>query len=146
MPSFATMSTRRLLIFTAALALCIGGFALLFPALLLEGKGVGTLDPAAVAMTRTVGVALLGVAGLNLALSGLPSSGILRRVLLANAAFQLALLPLDPWACATGAFEGLASFLPNSILHVVLATLFLRAWRGTAADPCLGSPRAGVRP
>lgn len=122
------MSTRRLFVSTAAAALCIGGFALLFPALLLEGKGVAVIDPAAVAMTRTVGVALLGVAGLNLACADLPPSSSLQRVLAANALLQLALLPLDPFACATGAFQGVASFLPNSVLHVVLAVLFFRAW------------------
>lgn len=122
------MSTRRLLLSTAAVALCIGGFALLFPGLLLAGKGAAVIDPAAVAMTRTVGVALLGVAGLDLACADLPPSGSLRRVLVANGLFQLALLPLDPFACATGAFHGVASFLPNSVLHVVLAILFLRAW------------------
>lgn len=123
------MSTRRLLIFTAAIALCIGGFALLFPTLLLAGKGVATVDPAAIAMTRTVGVALAGVASLNLAVTTVPDSKTLGRVLLANAGFQVALLPLDPWACATGAFHGLGSFVPNSVLHVILAGLFLRAWQ-----------------
>ena len=122
------MSTRRLLVSTAVAALCIGGFALLFPALLLTGKGVALIDPAAVAMTRTVGVALLGVAGLDLACADLPPGSSLRRVLVANGLFQLTLLPLDPFACATGAFHGVASFLPNSVLHVVLAILFLRAW------------------
>ena len=125
------MSTQRLLVFTAAVALCIGSLALLFPALLLAGKGVMPVEPGAVAMTRTVGVALIGVAVLDLAVSSLPPSVVLRRVLLANAAFQLGLLPLDPWACATGAFHGLASFLPNSILHVVVAAMFFRAWRST---------------
>lgn len=129
MPTVVEMSTRRLLLFTAAIALCIGGFALLLPTALLAGKGVATVDPAAVAMTRTVGVALTGFAGLDFAVSGLRASKTLGRVLLANAGFQLALLPLDPWACATGAFHGLASFLPNSVLHLVLAGLFLRAWR-----------------
>jgi len=137
------MSTRRLLVFTAAPALCIGSFALMFPELLLLGKGVMTPDAAAVAMTRTVGVALIGFAGLDLAVSELPPSASLRRVLLANAVFQLALLPLDPWACATGAFHGLGSFLPNSVLHVALATLFVRAWRRAPSGvvPCLTAPR-----
>ncbi len=44
-----------------------------------------------------------------------------RTVLLANAGLQLALLPLGPYACAVGALDGVASFLPNTVLHLVLA-------------------------
>ncbi|MCH9682479.1 MAG: hypothetical protein K0V04_13665 [Deltaproteobacteria bacterium] len=119
---------RGLLLFTAVVAATIGTFACIAPASLLTAKGVADIDPAAVAMTRTVGVALLGVASLDFACRDLRSSPTLRRVLGTNAMFQLLLTPLDPYAYAVGAFSGVASFLPNTVLHIVLATVFARAW------------------
>jgi hypothetical protein len=131
---------RVLLLLAALVPACVGAFAGLAPASLLAAKGVLAVEPAALAMTRTVGVALSGVAGLNFACRDLGPSVTRRRLLAANALLQLLLLPLDPYACAVGAFSGVGSYLPNTLLHVGLALAFGLAWTRERAVPCLTAP------
>ena len=131
--AYGDRMARLLLLVAACVAAAVGCLALLAPASLLAAKGVASIDPAAIAMTRTVGVALLGVAGLDFACRDLAPSATLRRVLAANAGLQLMLLPLDPYAYAVGAFSGVGSFLPNTVLHMVLAAGFIRMWRTTSS-------------
>jgi hypothetical protein len=68
---------------------------------------------------------LLFAGSLSLMVRGDPPSPTLRAVLIANAALQLMLLPIDPMAYAQGAFTTLGSFLPNLVLHSTLAIGFL---------------------
>ncbi len=132
---------RVLLLVASFVPACVGLLALFASTTLLTAKGVTTTEPAAIAMTRTVGVALLGVGGLNFACRDLAPSVSRRRLLAANALLQLMLLPLDPYACAVGAFVGMGSYLPNTVLHVVLAGVFTWAWTRERVVPCLTAPR-----
>ena len=132
---------RVLLLVASFVPACVGHLALFASTTLLTAKGVTTIEPAAIAMTRTVGVALLGVGGLNFACRDLAPSVSRRRLLAANALLQLMLLPLDPYACAVGAFVGTGSYLPNTVLHVVLAGAFTWAWMRERVVPCLTAPR-----
>lgn len=132
---------RVLLLVASFVPACVGLLALFASTTLLTAKGVTTIEPAAIAMTRTVGVALLGVGGLNFACRDLAPSVSRGRLLAANAMFQLMLLPLDPYACAVGAFNGIGSFLPNTVLHIVLAGAFIWAWRRERVVPCLTATR-----
>ena len=43
---------------------------------------------------------------------------------MANLILQLGILPLDPLAYAMGVFTTLGSFVPNTVLHVMLASGF----------------------
>lgn len=140
-PSYGVAMPRVLLLVASFVPACVGLLALFASAALLTAKGVRVIEPAAIAMTRTVGVALLGVGALNFACRDLASSVSRRRLLAANALLQLMLLPLDPYACAVGAFVGLGSFVPNTVLHVVLAAAFIWAWTRERVVPCLTAPR-----
>ena len=59
-------------------------------------------------------------------------SPTMRAVLIVNLVLQLAILPIDPLAFAAGTFTTLGAFLPNTILHVVLAVAFARELRRAA--------------
>lgn len=115
MPSRSTFLT-----FIAAVPTLIGALATLAPATLLALKGA---EPSAAAevMARTTGVLLLTVGLLTFLVRRDPSSPSLRAVLVSNLVLQLALLPIDPAAFAAGTFVGLASFVPNTVLHVLIA-------------------------
>jgi hypothetical protein len=118
--------TRKMFLTAAALiALAIGGIATIAPHFLLTVMKGAEARPAAMVMARTTGVLLLATGLLALLVRSHPPSPTLRAILAANAALQLMLLPIDPAAWATGAFTTLGSFLPNLILHTLLATGFL---------------------
>lgn len=118
------MRRTLILALSGTVAGLVGSLALFAPAVLLElVKGVEATGPARV-MASTVGVLLLVVALLNLLVCTHRDSPTLRMVLVTNLVLQLALLPVDPLAYATGVFDTLGSWVPNTVLHVVLAGLF----------------------
>lgn len=112
------------LAFAALVPLCIGLLAAGAPGALLALKGVEAPSPEALVMARTAGVLLVALGALNLRVAWLPDGPAVRAVIGADLLVQLLLLPVDPWAWAQGAFHGLGSFVPNSVLHVGLAGAF----------------------
>jgi hypothetical protein len=126
-----TMQRRTFLTITAFVPMAVGALALLAPGFLLgELKGAET-NGAAEVMARTVGVLLVSWGVLTFLVRGAPGSSTLRAVLAGNLFLQLAMLPVDPLAYMSGVFVGLGSFVPNTILHVVLAAAFVHFLRRT---------------
>lgn len=123
-----TMTRKTFLTITALVATTVGLFALVAPSVLLEQVKMATSTPAAEVMARTVGVLLLTMGCLSWLVRDHEDSETLRAVLLANLVLQLAILPIDPLAWATGAFDTLGSWLPNTLLHVALAAGFAHYW------------------
>jgi hypothetical protein len=90
---------------------------------------------------REVGVLIFGV-GLTLFLLRKHSdSPTMRAVLIGNAVVQIGLLPLEVLAFREGVLTLISGIVPNSVLHVLMATGFLtfalrirggEAHRGTA--------------
>jgi hypothetical protein len=78
-------------------------------------------------MARTVGVLLLAIGLLNFLVRRHGDSPTMRAILTVNLALQLGIMPIDPLAFLSGTYATLGSFVPNTILHVVLATGF--AWQ-----------------
>ena len=115
---------KTLLIAAAAVGLIIGSIALFFPTMLLADLKFAEATGAAVAQTRTVGVLILAVSALNFLVHNHGDSPTMRAILAANLLLHLGIMPLDPIAFATGAFHTYGSFVPNTILHIVLATGF----------------------
>lgn len=125
------MSRSLFLTLTSIVAAAVGGLALFAPATLLVDVKHADPNAAAEVMARTVGVLLLlPVALLGFLVRHHPPSPTLRAVFVANLVLQLGIFPIDILAWNAGAFHGLGSFLPNSVLHVLLATGFgYHLWR-----------------
>lgn len=137
MKSDSSMTRKSFLLLAAAIAFSIGGLAVISPDTLLEGAKGASANAAARVMARTTGVFLLAVGALAFAIRNHADSPTLRAVLGVNVLLQLMLLPIDPIAYATGAFNGLASFVPNSLIHVFLAggfAILLWMYRREAFD------------
>jgi hypothetical protein len=117
-------------------ALTVGTIAAVAPGFLLVVMKGAEAPPAALVMARTTGVLLIAAGLLALLVRRHPPSPTLRAILIANAALQFMLLPIDPSAWASGAFTTLGSFVPTLILHSALAAGFLI---------CLWNTRPGVR-
>ena len=128
------MTRAHFLTFVGIVAVAISAFALVAPAVLLEHVKHAEATASAQVMARTVGVLLLSVGALNLMVRRHPDSPTMRSVLWANLLLQLAILPIDPIAWAIGAFDGLDSFVPNTILHFVLAAGFAGLLFRASAD------------
>lgn len=118
------MRRKTLLTITSTTAALIGLFAIVSPTTLIEDVKHATATGAAVVMTRTVGVLLVTMGFLAFSVRDHEDSKTLRSVLAANLLLQVAILPIDPIAYATGVFHTVGSFLPNTLLHVLLAVGF----------------------
>lgn len=129
------MQRKTFLTIASIIPMAVGSLALVAPALLIGVLKGAETNPAAEVMARTVGVLLLTVGLVSFLVRGEGDSSTLRAVLTGNLVLQLALLPIDPLAYASGVFVGLGSFLPNTILHVVLALAFAYYLRAMSRAP-----------
>jgi hypothetical protein len=129
---------KALLTVNGCAALAIGSFALTMPSVLLVDVKLAEPSAAANVMARTVGVLIMSMGFLSVRVRGDEDSPTLRSVVIANLLLHLGLLPIDPLAYASGAFRALGSFVPNTVLHLLLsaglafALVDLRGQQGTA--------------
>jgi hypothetical protein len=114
------MSRKIFLTLVSLIALAIGAFALFFPMLLLDSKGVAASAAAAV-WVREVGVAIVAAGVAAFLLRDLPDSPALRAFLIANVLLQLGLFPIELLAYHQGVITKASGVVPNSILHLLLA-------------------------
>ena len=121
------MTRKTLLTATGVTALAVGTLALVAPAVLLEKVKVAAPSAPANVMARTAGVLLIVVGLLDLLVRRHDDSPTMRAILAVNLVLQLAILPIDPLAFAAGTFTTLGSFVPNTVLHVLLAAGFTRS-------------------
>lgn len=115
---------KAFLTFNGCVALLIGTLAVSLPSTLIEQLKHADPSAAANVMARTVGVLIAAFGLLSLLVRSDPDSPTLRSVLLANLVLQLAIVPIDPLAYECGTFRTLGSFLPNTVLHLVLIAGF----------------------
>lgn len=118
------MSRSWFLTIAGGIALLVGTIASVAPAWVLLGKGVAP-EAAVLVWVREVGVAILATGGMSLALRHHPASPTLRVFFLGNAAHQVMLAPIEVVAYLDGTIPKLSGIVPNTILHVVLASAFL---------------------
>jgi len=114
------MNRSRFLTLASIIALAIGTFALLQPALLLQSKGV-ELNAAANVWMQETGIALVSIGVAAFLLRGQPDSPALRAFLIGNAVLQVGLFWIELNAFADGVITELSGVAPNSVLHVALA-------------------------
>lgn len=117
------MTRPTFLVIAAAIALAVGGFAVVAPEQLLHSKGAAP-DAVAAVWIREVAVLLIALAGLALAVRKHADSPTLRAVLAFNAVVQLGLLPIEIAAYLDGVLGRLGGIIPNSVVHVVLGAGF----------------------
>lgn len=133
------MNRRLFLTLASIVALAVGIFALLQPALLLQSKGIVSNAAANVWMQET-GIALISIGVVALLLRGQPDSPTLRAFLIGNTVLQVGLLTIELMAFAEGIITRLSGVAPNCGLHVVLAMGF-----GYYAASMQASAPAGTR-
>ncbi|SMX30187.1 hypothetical protein TRP8649_04329 [Pelagimonas phthalicica] len=125
------MSRKTFLTFAAFIACTIGTIAFLFPTTLLVDMKSAQPTGAGLVMARTAGAFLFSIGVLNILVRSHEASPTLAAILLANALLQVLILPVDPLAYMFGIYASPMSFLPNTLLHLVLLAGFLHFWRGT---------------
>lgn len=119
-----TLSRSQFLTFSSAIALAVGFMALAFPHALLAGKGVASPNDAAAVWVREVGVTILALGLMMFLVRKHSDSPTLRAFLFGNALIQLGLLPIEIHAYRQQVITQLSGIVPNSVLHVVLASGF----------------------
>jgi hypothetical protein len=117
---------KRVTFLTAAalIAMAVGAFALLFPAVLLASKGVVPIDATNLWMRET-GMLLMALGCINWLLRKHDDSSIMKAFLLANVLVQLALFMIEAVGYANGVITQLSGIAPNLTLHVLLASGFV---------------------
>jgi hypothetical protein len=121
---------------SSAVAIAVGSLAIALPQVLLESKGVAPPHDAAAVWVREVGVAILALGVMMFLVRRHGESPTLRCFFFGNAFVQLGLLPIEIAAYHERVVTQLSGIIPNSGLHVVLASGFLvyaARMRGTAA-------------
>jgi hypothetical protein len=119
------MNRKTFLTVTSIIVLCIGGFALTSPGVLIASVKYAAPSETANVMARTVGILLISVGVLNFLVRSHEDSASLRSILIANLVLQLGILPIDPSAYFNGVYRTLGSFAPNTLLHLALASGFI---------------------
>lgn len=113
--------------FATLIALVVGTAATLFPAALLESKGVAPTAASCLWM-REVGVMLLAMGVVFVRVRTHPDSPTVRALMAGNLLIQLGLLGIEVAGYANGVITLLSGILPNAVLHVVLALGFGWLW------------------
>jgi hypothetical protein len=118
-------SARVLFLTTAsAIACAVGCFAVAAPGALLETKGAAA-NPIAMIWVREVGVLLIALGITTFLVRKHDDSVTLRAFLLGNALVQLGIFPVEILGVTAGVLHKASGVVPNSILHLALASAFL---------------------
>lgn len=118
------MTRKTFLTIASVIALAVGTIAAFFPMAILESKGVTPGAPVIV-WIRQVGVAIVSVGLTSFLIRGHAPSATVRAFLFGNAAHQLMLAPIEVVAFVDGTITKLSGIVPNTVLHLLLATGFL---------------------
>lgn len=118
------MTRSGFLVVVSCVAFAVAVFALGFPDALLAAKGVQP-SPEVLVWVREVGAQILAAGVTTFLARKAPDSVALRALLSGNAVLHFGLLPIELIAYAQGVIPTLSGIVPNSILHVVLATSFV---------------------
>ena len=110
---------------SSAVALTVGSFAFAFPHALLESKSVAPPTEAAAVWVREVGITIFALGAMMFLVRKHAESPTLRAFFLGNAIVQLGLLPIEIDAYRRQVITQLSGIIPNSVLHLVLASGFL---------------------
>jgi hypothetical protein len=121
------MKLRRstFLTLSSAVALAVGTFAMAAPQALLESKGVALPNEGATIWVRELGVTIFALGLMMFLVRNHADSPTLAAIFVVNAVVQLGLLPIEVVAYHRGVITRLSGIVPNSVLHIVLASGFV---------------------
>ncbi len=122
------MSRQIFFMFAAFVAISVGLFAMLFPVILLETKGVAAL-PTTLVWTMETGLLILATGIMIFLVRKEKSSPTLKAIVLGNIIIQLGLFTLELTAFLNGVITKPSGVIPNLTVHVLLATGFFYFWR-----------------
>lgn len=118
------MQRKTFFTIVAFVASSIGCAALLIPAPFLSEVKAAAPSETANVMARTVGILLVFVGLLNFLVRDHEDCPTLRAVCIANLFLQIGIMPIDPLAYFNGVYKSLGAFVPNTVLHLLLASGF----------------------
>jgi hypothetical protein len=118
------MKRAAFLTIAAMIALAVGTFALTFPALLLESKGV-IPNLATQLWMRETGMLLMALGGMNWFMRNTDDSSTLTWLLWVNIGVQTGLFVMEAIGYADGVISKLSGVAPNLSLHMLLASGFI---------------------
>ncbi|MEQ1545675.1 hypothetical protein [Methyloglobulus sp.] len=121
------MKRKTFLSVASFIALAVGTFALIAPAILLESKGV-VASAATEVWVREVGALLISVGVSLFLVRDHGDSPTLKAFFIGNIMLQLSLLIIEPLAYANGIITKLSGIVPNTILHILLVSGFIYYW------------------
>ncbi len=117
------MKRSTFLIIASMIALAVGAFALISPAIFLESKGI-TVGGAVNVWMREVGVLLISIGVVAFLVRNHEDSATLRALFIGNIIVQLGLLVIEPIAYSNGIITKLSGVVPNTLLNLCLAVGF----------------------
>jgi hypothetical protein len=115
------MSRKTFLTIASSIPIAIGLFAFTAPGVLIGTVKLAAPSDVANVMARTVGLLLMTFGFLNFLVRGDDDSPTLRSILVADLVLQVGILPIDPLAYLYGVYGTAGSFVPNTIIHLLLA-------------------------
>lgn len=118
------MNRKVFLMLVSFVAFAIGFVTLFFPNEFVVIAKVAAPSETANVFVCTVGVLLISFSVLNFLVRNHENSKTLQSIFIANLILQLSLIPIDLMAYSAGTFTTLGSFVPNTILHIILASGF----------------------
>ncbi len=121
------MSRLVFLTLASLIALSVGVFALLFPAVLLESKGVAPINGTLV-WTREVGLLLISLGIMIFSARTHSDSATLKALLFSNIIVQIGLFCIELMAYSNGTITKISGIIPNLSLHVLLTIGFIYYW------------------
>jgi hypothetical protein len=121
------MSRLVFLTIASLIAISVGVFALLFPTILLESKGVEPINGTLV-WTREVGLLLICLGIIGFSTRKHDNSATLKALLFGNIIIQIGLFLIELIAYSDGIITKISGVIPNLSLHVLLTTGFLYYW------------------
>jgi hypothetical protein len=117
------MTRKRFLTIASFVALAVGALGVVLPGFFLESKGVAP-NAAASMWLREVGVVLVAAGVTAFLVRGHGDSPTLQAILIGNLVVQVGLFPIELIAYANGTITRVSGIVPNTALHVVLASGF----------------------
>lgn len=138
------MMLRRstFLTLSSVVALAVGTFALAAPRALLASKGVALPNEGAAIWVRELGVTIFALGLMMFLVRNHADSPTLAVLFFVNALVQLGLLPIEIVAYHRDVITRLSGIVPNSVLHVVLASGFLIFGARMRGGPARGDEMA----
>jgi hypothetical protein len=122
------MSRQVFMTIASIIAFSVGTFALIFPNILLESKGVTPLV-ATLVWTREVGLLLITIGITVFLIRKHEISETLKAFLFGNIIIQIGLFAIELLAYFNGVITKLSGIIPNLTLHIVLAIGFIHFWK-----------------